>query len=158
MGWIKKHPIWTIVIVIVVLGIIGAASSDTSTTTQQSGNDTEKTANVEEQVPVEAMKVDGVEFLTEFDKNQLSAEDKYKGKLVELTAKIENISEDIGGSYFLSLKPEGYDQYSLNSIKCTFKDKSALTSLSNDQVVTVQGTVEGQTIGIVDIKDCKLVQ
>lgn len=33
MGWIKKHPIWTIIIIVIVLGIGAAGSSDTTNTT-----------------------------------------------------------------------------------------------------------------------------
>jgi hypothetical protein len=104
------------------------------------------------------MKVVTADFIAAFDKNQLSAEEKYKGKLIEFTAKVQNISE-VMGSPFLSLEPETPEEsYFGTTIQCFFKDKSQLLSLANGQKVTVQGTVDTESFGVIGVEDCQVVQ
>ena len=103
------------------------------------------------------MKVTTADFIAEFDKNQIAAEDKYKDKSIEFTAVIRNISEDIVGTPFLSLQPTEDKAYFGTTIKCDFKDKAELTSFANGQSVTLQGTVTTQSLGIIGVKDCKAV-
>lgn len=154
-SWFARHPILTILLVLFILGIFGSAigTDKTSTTTQKTTSTTETSA---EPTKVEAMKIDALEFVTEFDKNQLKAEEKYNDKVIELTAVIKNISEDIAGSPFLSLEPQGNEMFG-TSIQCLFKDKSTLTSVENGNIVVVQGKVSSQSLGIIILKDCNLM-
>lgn len=111
------------------------------------------------QQPQEVRSVSTESFIAEFDNNQLAAEGKYVDKWIEFTARIKNISEDIVGTPFLSLEPAGADEYYFGTtIKCDFKDKSALTSLGNGQTITLQGKVDTQSLGIISIENCKVVQ
>ena len=43
------------------------------------------------------------EVIADFDKNQLAAEEKYGGKMIQFSAYVDNISEDIMGDPFLAL-------------------------------------------------------
>ena len=152
--------------ILFVIGIVMAAvnGDDTTETSSNTGSNSNDNAMVEdessnEQVMQEAsMQVVTADFIAEFDKNQLAAEEKYAEKIVELTAYIDNISEDIMGDPFLSLKPVDEEYYFDPSVQCTFKDTSALTSLENGQSVTVRGKVSSQSLGIISIKDCEVVQ
>jgi len=149
--------------VIVVLGIIGAVvggSKNTSTSSNSPATTQNQASATNTPAPkAEAMKVTAAELIGDFDKNKLSAADKWKGKLVQFSAKVKNISEDIMGSPFLSLQPPTSDQYYFGTtMQCFFKDKEALKSLSNDTTYTLQGTIDGMSIGIITIKDCSVVQ
>lgn len=106
---------------------------------------------------IAVLKVSTSEFIKEFDKNQLAAEEKYKKKLIEFTAVIDNISEDILGKPFLSLKPTADKYYTGTSIQCYFQQKSELTPLSNGQTITLQGTVRDQSLGIIGVDNCKVI-
>jgi len=97
-------------------------------------------------------------FIAEFDKNQLAAEEKYKGKIIKFTAVIDNISEDILGTPFLSLQPTAEEYYFGTTIKCDFSNKSQITALENGQSIILQGTVDTQSLGIISIEDCKVIQ
>ena len=158
----KKKIIIGVVVFIVVIGIIGAASggnSNTSTTNNNTNTEASKTNSNEPTQAPTATVVVATDFIAEFDKNQLAAEEKYKGKLIEFTAKVKNISEDIMGSPFLSLEPETAEKYYYGTtIQCFFKEKSALTSLENGQVVTLRGTADTQSLGIIGVKNCQVVQ
>jgi len=151
-SWFSKHPILTVLLVLFIIGIVASAGGN-----KKSSSTTNKTDNQTTAQKIEAMKVDALEFVTEFDKNQLTAEEKYKEKLVELTAVIKNISEDIAGSPFLSLEPVGNKMFG-TTIKCIFSDKSQLTTLENDNNVTIQGIVENQSLGIIQLKDCQILK
>ena len=94
----------------------------------------------------------------EYDKNKLSAQDKYTGKTVQTTGYIKNISNDITGKYYLSLNPNNDQYYFGTTIACYFNEKGDLTTLSNGQSVTVVGTMRDMSIGIIDMQDCQLVK
>jgi hypothetical protein len=151
-----------IIIFILVVGVIVATSGcgkTETTTTTASNPQTQNNRQAEPTQPApEAMKVVTADFIAAFDKNQLSAEEKYKGKLIEFTAKVQNISE-VMGSPFLSLEPETPEEsYFGTTIQCFFKDKSQLLSLANGQKVTVQGTVDTESFGVIGVEDCQVVQ
>lgn len=160
-NWFVRHKITSVILALIVLGIIGAATggnkgSSTSTSTVSSGG-----GNTQQEQPTVAPKalvVDATDLVKEYDKNKLAAQDKYTGKEVQTKAFISNISNDITGSYYLSLKPSNEQYYVGTTLTCYFSDKSALTSLSKGQEVTVQGKMEDMSLGIVAIKDCSLVE
>ena len=138
-----------IIILIVIVAIVAGGGG---------GEKKEETSKQQPSQEIQAMEVSTQNFIAEFDKNQLAAEEKYKDKLIEFTAIIENISEDILGTPYLSLKPTTEEFYFGTTIKCEFGDKSQLVTLENGQSVNLQGTVETQSLGIISIKNCKVIQ
>ena len=106
----------------------------------------------------EALQVNLSTFVSEFDKNQLAAEEKYTGTTVKLTGYIGNISEDILGNYFVRLQPSNDEYYFGTYVQCFFEDKSTLTSLENGQQVTLVGTVASQDLGIIGVENCSVVE
>ena len=155
-GWFRRHPILTGILVLFIIGVIGAATSGGK------NNTSSQTANNNQAQPTQAPQkptiVDATALIADFDKNKLAANDKYKDKVIQTTGYIKNISNDVSGQYYLSLNPTNDQYYFGTSIACYFKDKSELTSLSNGQSVTVQGTMQEMTLGIVPMNDCKVVK
>lgn len=93
------------------------------------------------------------EIADDFDKNQVSAANKWKGQFVQFSAEISNITPN--GISFYNV---GSKQYSMTQISCSIKNKDQLLSLSNGEQVTVKGIVQGQTIGVIDLSDCEVVK
>jgi tRNA_anti-like len=157
-NWFMRHKIITVILVIIVIfGLIGAAGSKSGNQTSSGTSNTN--IQTTEAKPTQApMVVDATSLVGEYDKNKLSAQDKYTGKVVQTNGFIENISSDITGNYFLSLKPSNDQYYAGTTLQCFFADKSALTSLSKGQSVTVAGTMQDMSLGIVEMKDCSLVK
>ena len=161
-NWFMRHKIWTAIIVVFIVISIGNSgkSSDTKSVTQPSQPAQEQpTANKPAEkptaVPISYETVDAKSMIAEFDENQLAAEKK----LIQFTAKIINISEDIMGNPFLSLAPtSASDTYFGTSIQCVFKNKEDLTTLKNGQKVTLNGEAQKQTIGIITVKNCQVVK
>ena len=156
-NWFVRHKILTAIIVFVIIGVIGSSGSSSTTNTGSTTTSDSKSAKQQEQLIYE--EVNTVTFIDDFDINQLSAEKKYKDKGVKLTAKINNISEDVLGDPFLSLEPTTTDEYYYGThIQCMFEDENALMNVANGQVVTVQGIVKEQTLGIIGLKKCQIVE
>lgn len=151
-NWFVKHPILTVVIVLVVIGIFsssgGKGKSATTTQTQQNENQVQSA-----KPETTAEKVNATKFADEFDANQVAAETKWGGKLIEFSAKISNITDS--GLSFSSVASK---EFSLASIGCRIVDKQQLMSLKNGEVVTVRGVVGKQTLGVIDIDDCQVVK
>lgn len=108
--------------------------------------------------PKVALKLDTMAWVKEYDKNKLVANDKYKGKYVEFSGKIKNISESFGTPY-LSLEPPTSDSFYLGTtIKCDFTGKEPLKSLENEKTVALRGTVDEQSFGIIGVRNCEVIQ
>lgn len=148
-NWFVRHKIVTgIIVVIVVLGVIGAAGgSKTDTSTPNTSQTQEPTK------AVEATKISVTELADDFDSNQVAAEKKWNGKLVEFSAVVSNITDS--GLSFTNI---GSKQFSLTQISCNVSDKQSLLSLKNGESVTVKGTIGKQTIGVIGMTDCEVVK
>jgi len=101
----------------------------------------------------EAMQITAKQLADDFDANQVAAEANWEGKLVEFNAEITNIT-DTG----ISFNNIASKQFSLAQISCAVTDKEQLMSLKNGQMVTVQGVVGKQMIGVIDVRDCKVIK
>lgn len=155
-NWFMRHKILTaIIVIVVIIGVAGAGGS--SSTDSTSNNTTSPAKQAEEQMTYE--EVNTLTFIDDFDTNQLAAEKKYKDKGVQLTAKIKNISEDIMGSPYLSLEPSNADDFYVGTtIQCLFENEDDLLNASNGQTVTVKGVVNEQSLGIIGMKKCQIVE
>lgn len=144
-GWFKKHPILTIILALILIGIIGGAKGGDKSS-QQGSSPSPTPALVAE-------KINARQLADDFDENQVAAEAKWDGKLVEFSAKVTNIT-DSG----LSFSDVASKDFSLAQISCRIKDKQQLLALKNGQIVTVRGIVGKQTIGVIDVNDCEVVK
>jgi len=156
-NWFARHKVLTAIIaIVVIIGIAGSGSSSPSET-----NSTGSNTKMEKQTEVEITyeEVNTLTLIKKFDDNQLSAEKKYKDKGVQLTAKIQNISEDILGSPFLSLEPKNAEEYYFGTnIQCMFDTEDDLLNVSNGQIITVKGIVGEQSLGIIGLDECQIVE
>lgn len=141
-----------IFLILIVLGIIGAVAGSKSTSSPQT--QTEEAQTVAESKPAPTPLVVQVrEFADEFDANQVAAEEKWNGKLVQLLATVSNITDS--GLSFTNVASK---QFSFTSISCHVVDKGQVLSIKNGEMVTVKGTVSGQTFGTIDLNDCSVVK
>lgn len=104
--------------------------------------------------PTEApMKVTAREIADDFDSNQVAAENKWSGKLVEFSAKISNITDS--GVTFQDVSSK---EFSFTQISCKVKDKNQLLPLKNGDRIAVKGTVGKQSLGVIDVDNCQVVK
>lgn len=101
----------------------------------------------------EAFKITAKELADDFDVNQVAAEAKWENKLVEFSATISNITDS--GISFSNIASK---EFSLTQVSCKIKDKQQLMSIKNGEKVTVRGVVGKQTIGVIALNDCEVVE
>lgn len=157
-SWFTKHKILTGIIVLIVIGSIGNAmgGGSSSSPSSQSQETNKPLPSPSPEITYE--KVDTKSFIGDFDANQLSAESKYKDKYVEFKGVIKNISEDIASNPYLSIEPPAAGQYYYGTtIKCTFKSKDDLLNVQNKQTITLRGQVKNQSLGIISVDKCSIV-
>lgn len=94
---------------------------------------------------------------SDFNANEVAAENKYKDKIVSVKGKISEIKTDLTGDPVISFSIDGYG---LNTVQCNFgsKEKGIIGALSKGQGVIVSGTVQGMIMGSVFIRRCQLLQ
>jgi len=134
-------------IVIIVIGVISSAGKSGTSQKSESTGVTQEKQQVREPTVIKAQ-----ELADDFDANQVAAEEKWKGKLVEFSAEISNITET--GIAFQNVSSK---DFSLTQISCRIKDKGQLLPLKNGQSVTVRGVVGEQTIGVIDVNQCEVI-
>lgn len=108
------------------------------------------------QTPPESAEVmvDASTLTSEYNSNEIAADQKYKGKLVEVTGRVDSISKDITGAPYVSLREE----YSFEGVQCMFEreNEGILVNLAKGDFVTLRGQVAGFSIGQVVLRGCAL--
>lgn len=102
--------------------------------------------------------LDMTDFINQYDKNKISAQNKYSGKSIKLTGFIEDILSQFSESY-LKLAPTNEQFYYGTDIDCYFVNKSVLIDLSKGQSVTVVGTLTDSSYQtFIELHDCSLIK
>lgn len=143
----KKIIKWGLIIFVVLIVIGMIAGGGKSSNTNQSGNNQAKEEQKEPQM------VTAQQIADDFDGNQVAAESKWNGKLVQFTATVSNITDS--GLSFTNVASK---QYSITQISCKVSDKQQLLSLKNGESITVKGIIGKQIIGVIDMSDCEVVK
>ena len=156
---------WVITIaVIVFLMMIGSCSSDKSTTQntkdQPQKTDTQNVTTTPEEKPATPepltpqVTITSADISTEYAENEVAADAKYKGKIVEIAGKIVGIDN---GSFDNSMIVKLSDgQYDINTPWCYMKEseKSKVLEFKKGQQVTLIGKGDSATMGSPIFKDC----
>ena len=97
--------------------------------------------------------VSQAELLQSFEKNEVRAEQTYRGRRLQLTGLVGSVEGDVwGNGGFIEFQGDF-----LREVEAHFKDRSVLTDLSRHQRVTVVcRTVDGGNIPGVRLRDCEL--
>lgn len=137
-----------IVTIIVLFAILGSGdSSDGSATNNSSGTSTQ--APKEEVISISAK-----DLFAAYEENEVKADNLYKGKQLEVTGVVSDISKDIADNVYVSLETDNM----FLAIQCYVKDEkdvAKVTNLKAGDKVTLVGKCEGKLIHI-NVKNCKL--
>lgn len=145
-NWFLRHPIISSILVLSLLTMMFGSSSDTSKDTKE----VSKSKATTEQVVVH--KVSVFDIGDAFNANQVSAEKEWNGKYIEFSAEISNITD--GGISFYNVSSDDFD---MTSIRCNLTDENQLLDVKNGQTITVQGVIQGQSLGVIRLEDCEVV-
>lgn len=105
-----------------------------------------------------AVETTATQLSQSFKENEVAAEDKYKGKTLEVTGKVQRVYETTKpNSACIELEDE--TRFSTWRVKCQFDPKSAdhLTSVQKGQTIKLSGTCDGKERLWVRMSSCKLI-
>ena len=106
-----------------------------------------------EQAPIENINVS--QILSDYESNEVAADNKYKGKIVRVTGVVNSIKKDLMDHPYLNISRDG--EVDLPMFQASF-DKSmnkTLGSISKGSVVTVTCKIDGLMMHVIG-EDCQL--
>ncbi|MDD5726112.1 MAG: hypothetical protein PHC53_01720 [Patescibacteria group bacterium] len=162
-NWFVRHKIITGILILFVIGLFGSAMDKGGTKPIQSQSPTSsstQTTKTPKPTPKPAepavIKITADQLYSEYEANEVAADNAYKGKILEVSGKIDNIAKDILDNPYITLKT----QVMFGSVQCFLKDseQSKAATLKKGQNIVVRGKGSGQTLGNVMIMDCEIIQ
>jgi hypothetical protein len=150
-SWPKRHPILTTLGVIIALGYLFSLASEKGASTNTG------TASVPQEQAAAALKVSAETLRQAYKANEVSGDNQYKGKLVEIAGTIDSIGKDITDEAYVTF--ETPESVSFDHVQCMFKksEEATLGTLTKGQKITLQGTVSGASLGSVIVRGCTVV-
>ena len=85
----------------------------------------------------------------EYNANEIAADEKYKGQIIQVTGIIRDIGNDIMDNAYVTLIG---DQY-FGDIQCYFDEKSIVAGLSKGKKITVIGNCSGLMMNV-QVNNC----
>lgn len=100
-------------------------------------------------------------FAADYDKliksyrdNEVNADNIYKGKLLQITGRVESINKDFAGGMYIMLYPL------YQGAHCSLNDsqEAKAAALKRGSKITVTGRCTGLMVGNVILADCEIIQ
>ncbi len=158
---------WVITIgVIVFIAIVGNSSEDkgnkqtSQAQPQQAENKVSETANKKEEKPAEPEKltpqvtVTSANISKEYSENEVAADEKYKGKIIEISGKVVSIDNGTFDNEMIVKLADG--QYDFYAPWCYMKpsEKEKVLSFKKGQQITLIGKGDSATMKSPILKEC----
>lgn len=100
----------------------------------------------------DVMKVTPAEIASAYEKNEVAGDEKYKGKKIEITGKIDSISSDFSDDPVIHLTGlNAFNNVMLNGI-----DKATASKLEKGATITAVCKGGGEIVGSPVLNDCKI--
>ena len=125
-------------ITIIIFSFLGFASLEDDAPSIDSGTE-----------PV--LSVNSKTLYKDYSDNEIAADDKYKGKIIQVNGTIRDIGNDIMDDAYVTLIGDEF----FGDIQCYFNDKSNVVDLKKGQRITVVGYCDGLFINVL-LKNCIL--
>lgn len=145
----KKWWFWALAVIVFIMVV--ANSGDSTTGTEQTST------SQEAQQPVAAIKVTAEVLRKAYATNQVSADQQYEDKLVEISGTVDTIGKDILDEAYITF--EAKEQYAFDKVQCMFSasEENSIANFKKGQSVVVQGKVSGVVISGPIIRNCKVI-
>jgi hypothetical protein len=100
------------------------------------------------------------ELLTEYSTNAVAADAKYKGKLLQVSGKFGSAQKAPLLGYAVQLLPEDASDVNTSAVQCFIVESAEadVAKLQPGQMITIQGTCDGQVLSQVKLSKCSLVK
>lgn len=141
-------PVWSLLLVAAIVIAVGLGCGGGNRAGGSTTTDGPKTVAANPAIPIDAKALS-----REYDNNEIAADQKYKGKVMAVTGKVDDIAETFGN---VTIQMQGYKEIGMN-VMCSFEDnaKAAVANVKKGSTITMIGTVTGATAGLyVDMDEC----
>jgi hypothetical protein len=100
------------------------------------------------------------DLLKEYTTNAVGADGKYKGKLLQVSGKFGSAQKAPLLGYAVQLLPEDAGDLTLSGVQCFIVEsaEAEVGKLQPGQMITMQGTCDGQVLAQVKLSKCVLVK
>lgn len=155
-SFFKRHWKLITLALLVLAAIGGILQKQEDAKKGQAAQATPATASTSAASTPAPMAVTAPNLFADYEANEVSADEKYKGKTLDVQGRVETIGKDIVDSMYVTLdinKP-----MSIGNVQCMFDGghKAELTQLKKGQKVTLRGEVSGK-MGNVLMRNCAIV-
>jgi uncharacterized protein (DUF1330 family) len=118
------------------------------------GSQGEKSIQKDVATQAPTIRISARQLYADYEANEVAADQKYKGAILEVLGTVDTIGKDITNTIFVALKG---DQY-FGVVECMFSDEyaGAAARLKKGQTVTIKGRCEGKMINIIILRGCVL--
>ena len=155
---------WFILLVVLVIGgaLAGGDEDTTSGEVTAGETNTEVIADADEETTEEVVEEEPIivtadEILNDYVENEVNANKVYKGELVQVTGKLNSISETDSGKVSIVISPES-DELWLEDISVELEDSTGIENTSTDSEITVKGTADTGILYKVVLKKATIIQ
>jgi len=83
-------------------------------------------------------------LVSAFEANEVRATDRFKGRQVIVTGRVQRIRLDVAGDAFVVLG----DENEVRGVQCTFENKPVVADLQRGQLVTISGECAGLMLNV----------
>jgi len=141
--------VMVLVSVVVLAGFIIACCGDEEESGAGKG-----TTTSEKPVAKDVVKVSSIQLFSDYEDNQVAADQKYKGKWIEVNGSILEIGKDMLTDEPNVKLSSGKNDMGFSGVTCTFRSEhsSDLAQMSKGQFVTLRGKCDGAVIQGVDVQ------
>lgn len=107
--------------------------------------------------PPAALVVDARTLLADYEANEVGADIKYKGKVLEITGKVGDIKKDLFDSVYVTVGTG--KQWEIREVQAYFGDADIgrAASLTKGQAITIRGRCDGLMMNV-QVKDATFVE
>lgn len=133
-------------VLFIVLGVIVGLNTDEQTPPQSSSAQQQSTqAAAPTSAPVITASV--AQMLSDYEKNELAADQKYKGRRVKMTGRVASIEEMMGQSFVTLGTGKAFEAIHVQAF-FDKEQKPTLARLNKGQKLTITCLIDGQSINV----------
>jgi len=93
--------------------------------------------------------VNSKNLYNDYNNNEIAADDKYKGKIIQVKGTIRDIGNDIMDEAYVTLVGDEF----FGDVQCFFSDKSYLVDVKKGQNINVVGYCDGLFMNVI-MRNC----
>ena len=139
----------------VILGVIGALLPKMS---GRGGASATTRGDAGPSAPSETvLQVQAFERLQAYDSNEIAADQRYKGKILQVTGGVTSVKKDILDNIFVTIGTGR--QFEIREVQCFFSEEwaSKAASLQKGRRITIRGKCDGLMMNVL-LKDCEIIE